>query len=89
VYGGSNAPYVWVQFPGRDSWEVFQQILEKANIVVTPGVGFGGAGQGFVRCSAFSHRETLLEAIDRLKILFGNDPLETFCECIYVSKVHA
>lgn len=71
VYGGKNAPYVWVQFPGRDSWEVFQEILEKTNIVVTPGFGFGPAGQGFVRCSAFGHRENILEAIQRLKTYFA------------------
>lgn len=80
VYGGKNAPYVWVEFPGRDSWDVFQEILEKCNIVVTPGFGFGKAGQGFVRASAFGHRDNILEAIDRLKVHFGNDPLEKYCE---------
>jgi LL-diaminopimelate aminotransferase len=70
TYGGVNAPYVWVQFPGRSSWEVFEEILTKANIVTTPGSGFGPGGEGFVRASAFGHRENILEAIERLKKLY-------------------
>ena len=53
VYGGTDAPYVWVGFPGRASWDVFGEILEKTHIVTTPGSGFGPAGEGFVRVSAF------------------------------------
>ena len=49
VYGGENAPYIWVGFPGKPSWDVFAEILEKCNIVTTPGSGFGPAGEGFVR----------------------------------------
>ena len=56
VYGGEDAPYVWVGFPGRPSWDVFAEILEKCDIVTTPGSGFGPAGEGFVRASAFGHR---------------------------------
>lgn len=56
VYGGKNAPYVWVGFPGQPSWDVFSDILKKCNIVTTPGSGFGPAGEGFVRASAFGHR---------------------------------
>lgn len=56
VYGGENAPYVWVGFPGQASWDVFADILHKCNIVTTPGSGFGPAGEGFVRASAFGHR---------------------------------
>lgn len=70
TYGGKNAPYVWVQFPGRSSWEVFAEILEKAHIVTTPGSGFGPGGEGFIRASAFGHRENILEASRRLKELF-------------------
>ncbi|XP_072957862.1 probable LL-diaminopimelate aminotransferase, chloroplastic [Typha angustifolia] len=70
VYGGKNAPYVWVHFPGRSSWEVFAEILEKAHIVTTPGSGFGPGGEGFVRVSAFGHRENVLEAAKRLKQLY-------------------
>lgn len=73
TYGGKNAPYVWVHFPGRSSWDVFSEILEKADIVTTPGSGFGPGGEGFVRASAFGHRENILEASRRLKKLFGGN----------------
>ena len=71
THGGVNAPYVWVGFPGRDSWDVFAELLEKCDLVTTPGLGFGAAGQGFVRASAFGHREDILEAIGRLKKHLG------------------
>lgn len=70
-FGGTDAPYVWVEFPGRSSWDVFTEILEGANVVTTPGSGFGPAGEGFVRISSFGHREDVLEAVDRLKKLLG------------------
>ncbi|OVE75123.1 LL-diaminopimelate aminotransferase [archaeon D22] len=68
-YGGKNAPYTWVRIPGKSSWEAFDEILNKAHIVCTPGAGFGAAGEGFVRFSAFGHREQVLEAVERLKKL--------------------
>ena len=67
--GGGNSPYIWAHFPGRDSWDVFSQILEKCQIVTTPGAGFGPAGQGFVRFSAFGHRPDIEEACRRLEKL--------------------
>jgi len=67
TFGGENAPYIWAQFPGTDSWEQFTKILEKAHVVTTPGVGFGPAGQSFIRFSAFGHRENVIEACERLK----------------------
>lgn len=70
IYGGTNAPYVWIRFPGQKSWDVFQMLLENVQIVTTPGSGFGPAGEGFVRLSAFGHRENVLEAIQRLQKLF-------------------
>ncbi|XP_009407826.1 probable LL-diaminopimelate aminotransferase, chloroplastic isoform X1 [Musa acuminata AAA Group] len=70
VYGGKNAPYVWVQFPGRSSWDVFAEILEKAHVVTTPGSGFGPGGEGFIRVSAFGHRANILEAAKRIKQLY-------------------
>jgi len=70
VYGAKNAPYVWVHFPDRNSWDVFAEILEKANVVTTPGSGFGPGGEGFVRVSAFGHRENIIEAARRLKHLY-------------------
>lgn len=70
VYGGKNAPYVWVHFPGRSSWEVFSEILEKTHVVTTPGSGFGPAGEGFIRVSAFGHRDNVIEACRRFKQLY-------------------
>lgn len=60
VYGGANAPYIWIGFPGQASWDVFADILDKCDIVTTPGSGFGQAGEGFVRASAFGHRWHLI-----------------------------
>ncbi|GAU45318.1 hypothetical protein TSUD_84350 [Trifolium subterraneum] len=70
VYGGKSAPYVWVHFPGQNSWDVFSEILEKTHVVTTPGSGFGPGGEGFVRVSAFGHRENVLEACRRFKQLY-------------------
>lgn len=70
VYGGTNAPYVWVHFPGQSSWDVFSEILEKTHVVTTPGSGFGPGGEGFVRVSAFGHRANVLEACRRFKELY-------------------
>ena len=67
TYGGDNAPYIWVKMKGKKSWEAFDYLLEKANVVTTPGVGFGQAGEGFLRFSAFGHREDIKEAVQRLK----------------------
>jgi LL-diaminopimelate aminotransferase len=64
--GGDNSPYIWARFPGEDSWDVFNRILEKCHIVTTPGSGFGPAGQGFIRFSAFGHRADIEEAVKRL-----------------------
>jgi len=69
-YGGINAPYTFVHFPGRDSWDAFEEILTKCQVVTTPGVGFGPAGQGFVRISAFGQRDNVVEACRRLKAHF-------------------
>ena len=67
VYGGDNAPYVWSKMKGKKSWEAFDYLLEKANILTTPGIGFGQAGEGFLRFSAFGHREDIEEAVQRLR----------------------
>jgi LL-diaminopimelate aminotransferase len=67
--GGDNSPYIWARFPGRDSWEVFAEILEKCQVVTTPGAGFGPAGQSFIRFSAFGHRPDVEEACRRLERL--------------------
>lgn len=67
IFGGENAPYLWVQFKGRHSWDVFQELLEKFHLVTTPGSGFGASGEHFIRLTAFGSRNTILEAVDRLK----------------------
>eukprot|EP00871_Galdieria_phlegrea_P002567 jgi/Galph1/3310/GphlegSOOS_G1987.1 len=70
VYGGVNSPYVWVQFPGHRSWDIFEEVLEKTQIVTVPGSGFGPAGESFLRLSAFASREHCLEAKQRLEKMF-------------------
>ncbi len=66
VYGGINAPYVWVKTPrGLGSWEFFDLLLEKINVVGTPGAGFGAAGEGFLRLSAFGKPGGVAEAMAR------------------------
>jgi len=66
VYGGVNAPYLWVATPnGATSWEMFDRVLNELNIVVTPGSGFGNAGEGYFRVSAFNSRARAQEAADR------------------------
>ncbi|XP_047969907.1 aminotransferase ALD1, chloroplastic-like isoform X1 [Salvia hispanica] len=69
AYGGVNAPYLWVHFPGSNSWDVFNEILEKTHIITVPGSGFGPAGKEYIRVTAFGHRENILEAADRLRSL--------------------
>ena len=66
VTGGDDSPYLWVDVKG-DSWAFFDKLLKEANIVTTPGAGFGAAGEGFVRISAFNSRENVMEAVERLK----------------------
>jgi LL-diaminopimelate aminotransferase len=67
VFGGVNAPYVWVQTPGgATSWNFFDTLLRDANVVCTPGSGFGAAGEGYVRLSAFNSRSNVEEALRRL-----------------------
>ena len=65
VTGGVDSPYVWVDVKG-DSWAFFDKLLKEANIVTTPGAGFGKAGEGYIRISAFNSRANVLEAIERL-----------------------
>lgn len=65
VTGGTDSPYLWVNVKG-DSWAFFDRLLTEANVVTTPGAGFGKAGEGFIRISAFNSRENVQEAITRL-----------------------
>ena len=72
VYGGVNAPYVWVACPeGISSWSMFDRMLEEANVVITPGVGFGSEGEGFFRISAFNSRENVVQVVERMKAMAG------------------
>ncbi len=73
VYGGVNAPYLWLEAPqGLSSWEFFDKLLHEAQVVGTPGSGFGPSGEGYFRLSAFGHREDVEEAVksiqDKLKL---------------------
>ncbi len=70
VTGGTDSPYLWINVNG-DSWDFFDKLLNEANIVTTPGAGFGKAGQGYIRISAFNSRENVLEAISRLTKVLG------------------
>ena len=70
VSGGVNAPYIWLKAPnGMTSWEFFDYLLEKANVVGTPGSGFGPSGETYFRLTAFGSYENTVEAIDRIKAL--------------------
>jgi LL-diaminopimelate aminotransferase len=70
VFGGVNAPYIWVQTPaGLTSWQVFDKLLHEANVVITPGSGFGKAGEGWFRISAFNSRANAEEVARRLQEL--------------------
>lgn len=70
--GGRNSPYIWLKCPGfADSWKFFDYLLEEANVVGTPGSGFGKNGEGFFRLTAFASEEATAEAAERLKSLFS------------------
>jgi LL-diaminopimelate aminotransferase len=67
VYGGVHAPYLWVKAPsGYSSWDLFDMLLQKANVVGTPGSGFGSAGEGYFRISAFNSRKNVETAMQRI-----------------------
>ncbi|MBN2264127.1 MAG: LL-diaminopimelate aminotransferase [Prolixibacteraceae bacterium] len=70
VFGGVNAPYVWVKTKNNmSSWDFFDKVLGEANVVGTPGSGFGPSGEGYFRFSAFADRENVIEAMERIKNL--------------------
>jgi LL-diaminopimelate aminotransferase len=72
VFGGETAPYVWVACPaGIDSWGMFDKMLTEAHVVITPGAGFGAAGEGYFRISAFNSREKVEEVCKRIATVFG------------------
>ena len=68
VYGGENAPYLWVKTPeGTGSWKFFEEMLYGAHVVCTPGVGFGPSGEGYIRLTAFGDHNDCAEAMERIK----------------------
>ena len=68
VFGGENAPYIWIKTPdGMPSWKFFDRMLYEAHVVCTPGVGFGPSGEGYARLTAFGEHEQCMEAMERLK----------------------
>ncbi len=67
VYGGDNAPYIWIKVPDdMTSWDFFDFLLQKVSVVGTPGSGFGLAGEGYFRLSAFNSRSNVLDAMERI-----------------------
>lgn len=68
VYGGTDSPYIWFRAPGGlGSWEFFDRLLTEANVVTTPGAGFGPSGEGFIRLTAFGDAANTAEAVERIK----------------------
>ena len=68
VFGGINSPYIWLEIPNNQtSWQFFDELLMKANIVGTPGSGFGLSGEGYFRLTAFGKKEEILEAMEKMK----------------------
>ena len=71
-YGAVNSPYVWLSVPqGMTSWEFFDDLLEKCQVVGTPGSGFGKCGEGYLRLTGFGNHEKTIEAVDRIKTVYG------------------
>ncbi len=66
VYGGVNAPYIWLKVPGGDSWKFYDELLDRYHIIGTPGAGFGKAGEGYLRMTAFATRENTVLAMERI-----------------------
>lgn len=71
TWGGVNSPYVWVDAGGRSSWDLFDDLLNRAGVVTTPGAGFGPAGEGFIRISAFNDRDKVETAVERITEALG------------------
>ena len=75
--GGKNSPYLWVKCPnGMRSWAFFDDLLIRANVICTPGSGFGECGEGYVRFTSFNTRDNTIEAMKRIKEIYGEVPIE-------------
>lgn len=71
IYGGEDAPYIWLKVPGgQDSWRFFDELLEKTGVVGTPGAGFGPSGEGYFRLTAFNTKENTIKAMEKIKSFF-------------------
>ena len=71
-YGAVNSPYVWLAVPeGMTSWEFFDDLLDKCQVVGTPGSGFGPSGEGYLRLTGFGNYEKTIEAVERIKSVYG------------------
>ena len=71
-FGGVNAPYIWLKTPdGMGSWEFFDKLLKEANVVTTPGAGFGPSGEGYIRLTAFGDADAPKEAVARIRTMLG------------------
>ena len=69
--GGKNSPYLWVRCPGgMKSWTFFDDLLSRANVICTPGSGFGECGEGYVRFTSFNTRDNTIEAMKRIREIF-------------------
>ena len=67
-FGGVNAPYIWLKTPDRmGSWDFFDLVLDRANVAITPGVGFGPSGEGYVRLTAFGDAQATCQAVERIR----------------------
>ena len=72
MYGAVNSPYIWCKTPeGVGSWEFFDKLLAEANIITTPGAGFGPSGEGYVRLTAFGDADATVEAMERIQKLMA------------------
>jgi LL-diaminopimelate aminotransferase len=71
VFGGVDAPYIFVYMNGKGSWDSFEEVLERLQVVTIPGAGFGPGGEGFLRMSAFAPRESCEEACRRFKAFYA------------------
>lgn len=68
VFGGENAPYIWVKSPNNlSSWEFFDRLLNEAHVLGTPGSGFGAAGDGYLRLTAYGHRKNIEKAVKSIR----------------------
>ena len=83
TFGGINSPYIWFKVPnGYTSWDYFDLLLNKINVVTTPGSGFGTEGEGYPRLSSFGSYEDTLEAIEIFPIIFAPTPISTLSPII-------